>query len=300
MSNKFWVGGTASTTTDANVAANWSPSGVPITGDDVYIEAPTSGTTYNIAASLSALSGVTLNSLNISQSYTGQIGTTAAYFVISATTVNIGYSFSNSSSTGSNLIKLNLGSVQSTVNISNSAQTSGLSTGGPIAILGTHASNVLNVINGTLSIAAVIGEVSTFATISNDGNITIGPGVTLTTLNNTSNARLRCAATTVNQQGGILTTSDTAAITTLNANSGTSRLYSTGTITNLNVFSGVVDMSASPATRTITNCNIYNQGSINLNNGVKNSITLTNGIITHANPGQYTIIPWTNSTITLS
>ncbi len=300
MSKVYWVGGTSSLTTDANTAANWSTGSLPVNGDDVYIEAPTSGSTFNITTSLSSLSGVTLNSLNIAQNYTGTIGTTAAYWQISATTINIGYSFSNSSSSGSTLIKLNVGTVQTTVNVINSAQTSSLSTGGPIAILGTHASNVLNVINGTVSVAAVATEVATFATINNDGNITIGPGVTLTTLNNTSTCKLRCGATTINFQGGTLTTSDSGAITNLNANSGTAKLNSTGTITNLNVFSSVVDFSASPASRTVTNCTIYNQGSLNLNNGVKNSITMTNGIITKANPGQYTITPWTNSTITLS
>ncbi len=299
MATKFWVGGTGGSETDVNTAGNYSPSGVPTTGDDLYVEAP-SGTTYNMAASLSSLSGVTLASLNIAQSYTGNIGTASAYLQVSATVINIGYNYTSTSQSGSSLIKLNVGSVQTTANILNTSRSSSTVGSGPVSILGTHASNVLNILSGTVSVAATTGEVSTFTRIVNDGTLIVGSGITLATLDSTGTTTLRGAATTVNQNGGTINTFGSGAITTVNVNSGTFFSQSTGTITTLNIYSGTADFRSDYQSKTITNVNIYNQGKIYLDNGVKNSITLTNGITLNCNFGQWTVQPWTGSVIKLS
>jgi hypothetical protein len=290
----YWTGATS---TDPSVTTNWSTGAVPVTGDTVYIEANPSGTDVNIAAS-SALSGVTLAALYISASYRGTIGTAASpptYLQICATLLVIGYG----SGQGSPFIALNLGSVQTLALIESSASSSSLSTAGPICLIGTHASNVLNITGGTVSVAANATEVATFATINNGGNLLLGVGCTLTTINNFGGKlTTQSAVTTMNVTAGAVTTL-AGAVTTITASGGSLTINSTGTITTLNIEGATVDMTGDPRSKTITTVNGY-AGSLNLNNGVKNSITLTNGIATFGAPGVFTVTPWAGSTIKLS
>ena len=67
MATKTWLG-TAAAPNDWTHPDNWSPSGVPANNDDVYFE--DNSVSCNTATELDA-SSVTLDSLNIDQSYTG-------------------------------------------------------------------------------------------------------------------------------------------------------------------------------------------------------------------------------------
>ena len=245
MATCIWQGGTDGDWSDA---LNWNGD-VPANGDDVVIE----NNAVDIDEGL-AQGAVTLASLTISQTYTGKIGTTAAYLAINSTLVDIGAYYGTASPAGSGRIRLNLGAVQSTVTIHNSATTATDTNYAPIRLLGTHAANVINVRKGTVSIADdVPGEVSTVATlnvsyvsaVSTDANVIIGSGVTLTTLTKIGGAAtLECAATTATQTGGTLTTTGSGTITTLNAKGGTLTTTGSGAITTANISGGTVYLNS--------------------------------------------------------
>lgn len=299
MSKIGWLGTVSG---DASVAGNWQGGVVPVGGDEVFVEANPSGTDVSISSGLTAFSALTLLSLNISQTFTANVGTTAAYLVANATTVNIGYNYGTATTvSGSPLIRINLGSVQSTVNVFGSSSSSSLVNAGPITLLGTHASNALNISSGTVTVAIDPTEVSTFATINNAGTLFLGSGLTLTAINNSDGAILiRDAVTTLTQSGGTVTTAGTGTITTANVYGGTFIATSTGTITTLNVQSATADFSQDPRAKTVTTANIYSGASLNVNNGVKSSITFTNPIVIKASSGQYALTVWPNTNLALS
>src|SRR3989304_9813372 len=109
---KIWVGTDVNNAGAWDVNANWSPSGTPVTGDDVYFENASEDCDVNLAQS-----ATTLNSLNIAQDYTGKIGTTTAYLDVEANTVDIGYSYGPAATlTGSGRIKIDLGDNNSFLN----------------------------------------------------------------------------------------------------------------------------------------------------------------------------------------
>lgn len=307
MAVKKWIGGFAGATTDVNTAGNYVPSGVPVAGDDLFIEANPSGTDYGMTNSLSTLASVILNSLNISQTYTGQIGTnsttsSSAYLQVGATTTNIGYQFGGTiPGSGSSLIRINNGTNQNATNIFNTAQSSALTNAGPVTLLGTHTSNTLNITAGIVSIAQDPAESSAYATVNTGGTVFFGTGVTLTTLNVIAGSCLiRSASTTVNITSGAFTTAGTGGITTINAYGGGAILNATGTIGNLNIFAASVDMSQSTLSRTLTNATVNNGANFNFNNGVKGSIVFSNGLTVKASSGQYSIVPWPSTNLAFS
>lgn len=279
MAKKLWVGGDGSGINDWSVAANWSPSGVPADGDDVYLR----NSSVGITASLDQ-SAVTLASLTIDMTFTGAVGTASAYLQIGASAFRCGDpSLSASSGSGSGRIKIDFGSVQTAatvVNTSNASTDSGLE---PVRLIGTHASNALTVLSGRVGIGTTLaGEVATFAIVNIAGKnaiLTLAAGCTLTTINQSDGIlNLLAAATTVNQSGGTLTTSGIGAIATANIG-GTANLNSSGMITTVNVQKGgYANLSGSPTARTITNCSLYNGAKLNASNGNPLSITFTNGV----------------------
>ena len=301
MANVKWVGGYSGATTDASNVNNWSTASLPTTSDNVYIEANPSGTDYSIEAGLTALQGVALASLNIGQNYTGNIGTTSSYFLTAATLINVGYQYGGTSTaSGSSLIRLNNGTVNATTTIYNTA-ASGTMANGPFQFLGTHSSNTLNVLSGIVSVAADPTESATIATLNTGGTVTLGTGVTITTANVYNGAlTLRSAITTITQTGGNVVTAGTGAITTFNLRGGSANFTSTGTITTLNIQSATADFSQDPRAKTVTNCTMYAGGTLNVNNGVKGSITFSNNVIVTASPGNFTLTAWPNTTFALS
>lgn len=138
----------------------------------------------------------------------------------------------------------------------------------------------LTINKGNVGIAPLDADTATVATLNvgydstlaTDSTVTVGSGVTLTTLNQTGGTvYLNCAATTVtNSASTTLYTSGSGAITTLNAY-GTCYLNSTGTITTLNCY-GTVDLTQSKAARTITTINLYPGSTLRYNS----AITFTN------------------------
>lgn len=305
MAVKKWVGGTSAATTNVATAANYVPSGVPTNGDDLYVEANPGGTDYNMDTNLTTFQAITLASFNVSQTYTGQIGTTGTtnnYLLLAATAINIGYQFGGPNAvSGSNLIRLNNGTVNCTVNVTNTAATSALAAAGPFTFLGTHSSNVLNFASGIMSVGQDPAETSTFILINSGGALTCGSGVTLTTINlNGGTALVQTAATTITVNNGVLTTTGSGAIGTLNVFGGGTILKSTGTITALNVYSASCDMTQDARPKTITTATLYGGASLDVDNGSRLSITFTNPIADKSGSQGYTLNLWPNTSVALS
>ena len=259
--NKLWVGN-GGTLGDWNVAANWSPSGVPVDTDHVLFE--------NSAISATATldqSAVTLGSLTIDQSFTGRIGTSTTYLQVGATVVTIGEHTGYGTPNGSDLLKINLGAVASTVTVHNTNTTSADTDRPPVRLLFNEATSVLTVRKGSVGVAVNSDfEASSLATINidyvnniqSDAKVNIGTGVTLVTLAKTGGeCWLSSAATTITNRAGDLKLDGTGAYTTINIYGGLIVSNSTGTITTLNAFGGTVDFLQQSAARTLTTLNQY-------------------------------------------
>lgn len=248
---------------------NWSAGTIPAAGEDVYIE----NSSVPIKYGLDQTAVAALTSLNRSRTHTAQIGLpdvntegTAPYreyrtksLIIKATTANIGY---GDSSSGMGTMRWNGLNAQTTINLN--------STGRPdipgvpaFQFIGTHASNVLNMLQGDAGIANNPGEAATLLTVrigssdspADDVRLVFGAG---------------CTIGTVSQAGGILTSY--AAIATLwtmldgtayhmagaaaalTIEKGSMLYESTGTIGTLIVGSeGDIDFSRDLRARAITN-----------------------------------------------
>ncbi len=305
MAVKLW-NGTAST--DWSVAGNWTPSGVPTTNDTVYLQ----------NSSISATSGlsqgtVTLTALYISQSFTGVIGVGTNALQIGATTIRIGDpSNSQIQPNGSGRILLDTGTNAATfivVNTSNAPADSGQA---PVRWKGSAAGNKIIAYGGRVEVANnVPGETATVAEVDLQSPnisgatapvVTLGSGCTLTAINQSAGVLyLNAAATTVTQSAGELTTQGSGAITTLTVG-GTAYLNSTGTITTLNVIDHrTADFSGDSQAKTVTTPKAYKGCTINLDNGVKGSITLSNPIaLQNCRLSDITLKTWINNTVALA
>lgn len=249
--------------------ANWSTATVPAAADDVTIDRPVS-ILYGLAQS-----AVTLASLTVTPRFSSsaQIGNPfrnsggfeefqATELAISATTVTI--------DTQSKLIKINLGSVQSTITVYRTGTSS--ETGrNALQIRGTHASNSIQIIGSTPNATAADvgiaanGELATFATVRQDtGTLTIGQAgcgtVTLTTvIKNGGTLGLYAGATTITNYAGDLY-HYTGAVTTASHYSGT--WYDLTTATYGTLTTAAAYNASGVGSKTITNTTVTAGGSI--------------------------------------
>jgi uncharacterized cupin superfamily protein len=251
---------------DWNTAANWNTNTVPITGDTVYVSETNVSILYGLDQS-----DVTLAALIIEQTFTGDIGlprTNAAgsypeyrdqYLKIGATLLNIG----DKQGDGSERIKINLGSVQSTVLITNSGDSPDGNTPA-ILLLGTHASNAININRGSLGVAYYPTEVATVATLrqaffdnaADDTNVYLGSGVSVTDIVKSGGVLDINSATTTFKQTAGTTTIHAGAHAVLNILAGLVNYNSTGTLSAVNLSGDAVlvfDQDARPKDVTIIN-----------------------------------------------
>ncbi|WP_298869235.1 LamG-like jellyroll fold domain-containing protein [uncultured Gimesia sp.] len=230
-----------------DVAANFNTNTVPVTGDTVFISDTDISIFYGLAQS-----AVTLAALHIEQTFSGFIGLprtntdgTNSYFEyrdsylkIGATLLNIG----DKEGDGSDRIKIDLGTVQSTVLITDSGTGEDANTPA-ILLLGTHASNVIDINRGSLGVAYYPTEVSTIATLrqaffddaASDTTVYLGAGVTITDIIKTGgDLDINSATTTFRQDAGE-TTIHAGAHASLNVNDGALNYNSTGTATAISL-----------------------------------------------------------------
>jgi hypothetical protein len=290
---------------DASTLANYSGAALPVDGDTLILENTNSSLLYG----LDALAAVTLASLVIKQSFTGLVGLPRVhgsgtgmyqeyrvqYFAVGSTLWSLGLG----DGSGSGRIKLNFGTVQYTGTIFNSG-TSTENNIPAVLIKGTHASNALSILKGSVGVAIFASELSTISvlkiayvsSIQSDVVLVLGVGVTVTTITKTggsltAQAGLAAAITTLTQYDGTCTLGGAIAVTTATIG-GTLIDQSSGTITTLTLLpKGVYDHSKSLVAKTITTHTITT-GCKHLDPyGV---VTRTNGIVlSQCKPAEVTI-----------
>lgn len=264
---------TSSTTTpsegpnDWSIAANWNTNTVPVTSDTVYI----SDTDISILYGLDQ-SAVTLAALHIEQTFSGFIGLPRtnsdglpyfeyrdSYLKIGATTLFIG----DKEGDGSDRIKIDFGSIQSTVLITDSGDGEDANTPA-ILLLGTHASNVININRGSLGVAYYPTEVSTIALLrqaffddaTDDTTVFLGAGVTITDIIKSGGELDLNSNTTSLEQTAGNTTIHAGAHTLLNILDGSLNYNSVGTLSEINLSGDSVlifDQDRRPKVVTIIN-----------------------------------------------
>lgn len=75
MAEKFWLGNDSGNEGDLNVPANWSPSGVPTNGDDIFFNGDS---VRDVTDNLDALNTHTTTQIFVQKDYTGIIGSEIA------------------------------------------------------------------------------------------------------------------------------------------------------------------------------------------------------------------------------
>ena len=292
-------------------ATNWSGGAIPANGDDVHIDPNCGGIKYDLDnATMMALA---LASLNIPAAMEDQIGlpeinkdsaslpygeyrSTYLRFTVPPTTTNIG----EGEGDGSGMVKLDLGQTANAATTTVNVYQTGTSDVDDLeacllkfTFTGTGL-NVLNVSRGSVGVAVLPGEVTTFNTTGSfrvgyqtsqesDAQVRCGSGVTFPT-NAVSGTCLKTGGkltvssnlTTLNHKGGDTTVLGTAAVTTLNHDKGTIRWDSAGTITALNGGSdAVIDFNGNPRPKTITTLTVNEGFKLIDDQGV---VTVTNAI----------------------
>jgi len=271
-------------------ADNWSGSAVPVATDDVIFDSGSVPVKYGLAQS-----AVTLASLTVEMGYSGFIGLPnlnvdagssnsyseyrATELAISATTITIGGGEGN----GSGRIKLNTGTVNTTINVFNTGQAS--ETGVPSFIWNSGtATNNVNLLKGNVGVAIFSGDVVTITNLrigfvsSTIGDVTLRAGSGLTITNVTmggGTVTLQSATTLVDMTDGVLTLLS-GAHAALNIDGGTCLYRSAGTLTQGRVGpDGTIDCSQDPNARTFTNLELLEQSTFKDPN---KSVTFTNAI----------------------
>ena len=317
MATKLWIGGNAAGVGSWNVAANWSPSGVPASGDSVYITGPDSDN-QDINAGLDQTATgpegteIVLANLTILDNYLGHIGLAGtSYLQVSATRCYLNVTSGVFGANGSPRCKIDFGANQTACYITGSCVSTkdrGLE---PIRLLGTHASNTLLVTGkATVGVATTNNaEVSTFASVTAGASgglptINLGEGCTLTTVAiGGGTIRNRGAdVTTVSLSGGTYISQGSAVHGTVNVRGGTVFYNSDGTLTTAVVGGGAtLDFSRDARAKTATNMSMSRGAMLNLDNGSPLSVTITNGIdFVDCSPTDVQIRTWPNVTVTLS
>jgi hypothetical protein len=121
-------------------------------------------------------------------------------------------------------------------------------------LIGTHASNVLNMLNGSVGVATDTGDVATVATVRQvNGTLKLGSGVTLTAIEKSGGTlEINSATTTFRQQSGDTTIQSGAHAAPI-IDGGTVFLNSTGNIGATTIGTdGTLDLSQDLRAKTFT------------------------------------------------
>jgi hypothetical protein len=293
MSTYFW---SSTSSTDPTNGANWTKSDgttgtAPGNGDDVTIAAIPGVALASIAAA--DMSGVTLNSLTISQTFSGTIGTasvaggTFGYWKIGAASWTIGTpSADGLASVGSGRIKIDFcaAAFSGVVLATGSSVDSGAE---PVRIKGSNGANLLYVLGGRVGVATNLpGETATLAEVDVTGSTAIcnlGPGVTWTNANASAGGTITLNSGSTGalsvSSGSTATTQGAGAITTVNAGGSTRlnhRPASGPAIGTLNLLpTGTADFSQLPSPVTVTTLNQQSGGVLIANAANPAHLTIT-------------------------
>ncbi len=296
---------------DYSTAANYDTGTVPVNDDDLVIADSSVSILYGLDQA-----AVALDSLTVDQSFLGTIGLPRtntdgtsyveyrlSYLTVEAPLVNIGRGVG----VGSGRLKIDNSNGATTLFIHNTGDRLENALGAVIW-KGTHASNVMQVTKGTVSVAPFAGEVATIATLKmgflnnpdSDAWVECGDGLTLTTIDKSGGQLfIEDNSTTITQTGGEVTIRGIATVTTLTIDGGTGFYESSGTCATANLGgNGTLDFRRDNQARTVTNINVHS-GAV-LRDSAK-TVTWTNGIdLIRCRPGDVTLDIGTHQTLTPS
>ena len=271
---------------DFTNASNWT-GGAPGASDDVWFNTGNVSVTTGLTPSL-----VTYASFNVTDDYTGTIGTESSFLTINSTLVNIG----GGNGAGSQRINLNLGTVTSTVKITSSNGTGADTNRPPIRIV-CNTTNTDFFISGDTSNVGIIDEPDDSGSVGDinisGGTVKIGSGITDYDALNISGSGTVVevnkpdTAATITVDDGTVTINGTQAIAAVVQRGGTVNCNTTGTITAYTLRGGTLDLQQSDQARTITTLTQSPLGTtVRHNRGV---VTLTNDIQFDTNYKLYTV-----------
>jgi len=282
----------------AGDGANWSSGSAPADGDNVIIDSGATDILYGLDQS-----SITPASITITQGYSGSIGlpllnedspttpyreyrNTSLMYGSSGDAGNIMVDIGRGAGSGSGRIKLDFGDGRYTANIYNSGQRA--QSGAPsILLLGSHASNELNVLKGDVGVAYLEGETAALATVrtsftdnqAGDVALQLGEGVSLTTVEATGGAVTLQSATTSLIIDGATVNLLAGAHASVSVESGSLYYRSTATLSALHVSGGAVaDFSRDVRPRTVAAAELNARGTIRDPHG---TVTWTTGVDLH-------------------
>jgi trimeric autotransporter adhesin len=247
-----------------NVAGNWSGGVYPSDDDDVIVDNSAVSILYGLDTSANRF-----GSLTVGAGFTGTIGlperNDAGYQEYRPTRLKIDgpTGVVSIEGQGSGRVKLFVTIDPATVNVYSAGSPADANLPA-VLISGDVAANVVNVVGGSVGLAALPGSVLAVATLrvgggeNSNAQVTGGAGLALTTLNlDGGTVNLAAGLTTLNQVAGTLTVTGSAAATTLNVDGGTVFWQSAGTITTVRVGNdGVMDFARDLRPRTVTNSTV--------------------------------------------
>jgi hypothetical protein len=256
-----------------DTAANWSSSGVPATGDDVYLENSDVDILYGLDQN-----AVDLTSLTIKQSYTGKIGLPlinadgdASYYEYRQKDLKVGFtalSIGQGEGAGSPFLNINGDTTVFTASIYNTGQSEDANRAA-LRLLGGNTSNVLHVIKGSVDYAYQSDDsgvslgtlnVSFRDNVAGDSTVRVGSAVApLTAVNIRGGVvEMNSNAVTITQTDGELSLNGTMTVTTHNFDGGTCYDRSSGTVTTVNVGDGaVLDYRRDTRSKTVSTINVF-------------------------------------------
>lgn len=260
----------------AAAATNWSGGTAPADGDTLIF----SDNAVDLTDDLD-LSAINVNVI-VEQSYRGKIGrplnNPAGYLEYRPTYLKIGTDDSPAQAVtigqgpgiGSGRIKIDAGASTTTFVVHNTGQPieQGIP---PVLLKGTDAANTLTVNKGSVGVAVLpydeatgAEETATIATLNvgyvtnpaGDAVVQCGPGVTLTTINQSGGKlEIETAVTTITKTAGELQLlGNSVTVGTLNERGGATYVIGTTTITTANISNaGILDYSRDSRGKVITN-----------------------------------------------
>ena len=277
--------------TDPN---NWSPTGVPASGDSVYFANSTVDCLYGLAQP-----GTVLANLQIDMSFVnGWIGLPSwngKYYEYRPQYLQIGVSgtilIGNGQGSGPTLLKIDTGANPVSILVNNCGKSTDPTV--PAIIWKgnrTSGTTTINVSKGAIGIAIYAGEAATVDQINQgyvtnvkaDSSVYVGPGTTINTqwYMTGGQGTLNANCPNLLMENGALTVLDglaATAVTTLAIIGGTVSDRSTGLIATLTVGTGATyDRSDDSRAKTVTNTTIYGKSTFLDPN---TTITFTNPLL---------------------
>ena len=237
MANKTWLGGSTAGVNSLNVAANWSPSGVPTGSDNIYITATSTNSILNDLTTLSTVDG----ELHVEAGFDFLIGgSTAGYLQMNASEVYF-------AGTGKSYLQTTSSEVTVTGTASLGIDIYGLN-------LKSTAIDVLNMAGGDVGVATDAGVASAITSVRVlGGDLTLGESCTYTAATLSAGRLTVFGGTTssdLDVYGGTFTGREEWQARAINMWAGTATLGGSGPVKALTIRGGRANTLTSGIART--------------------------------------------------